>query len=146
MAVDQAALKAEIQNDPSAVGYSAVLTAADGDALLANLLNQPRAGTRVNRGVLDSWLLLDAVAPADLLALTGGQMNLFLAIVSTGHFSVNSVNIQAILNGLFPSATAPTTNANLVALRSRLGSRAEALFGAGTIIDSLDVAVALGRS
>jgi hypothetical protein len=54
-------------------------------------------------------------------------------------------NVQGALNLIFPQATCPTTYANLRALYTRPGSRAETLFGAGVSVSGADVGAALGK-
>lgn len=126
--VDLAALRVELQGDPQHLGY------AGGDNEVAAKLNAPSTAIAIDRGVIDGREVVSATTPAEFLALSGSQQNLYLALTgaSGGVDSANALVRQAF-STIFGSTTA--TRAALVALLTRPGSRAEKLWGAGTIVD-----------
>lgn len=138
--IDLAALKAELVADPSALGYAAPL-ASGGDNTLADLLNAPRAGITVYRGIIDGREIVSATTPAEFLALTTAQQSLYLAITgASGGVDTSNALVRSAFTTMFAAGTA--TRAALAALAIRSGSRAEQLWGAGTVVDYMTVAAA----
>lgn len=159
MAIDYAALKTELNTDPTALGYAAPRTAGD-DVTLAGIVNLLRATIQIRRADISASEIANAIDVADYTALPGSPTaaqlsseRRFLAWI-TGILTVGSVrllnddgtNAPAITNfqAMFPAGSA--TRTRLLALASRNGSRAEQLFGAGTVITSADVAKALRQT
>lgn len=83
--------------------------------------------------------LQNAVVASDYTGLTSALQNLWLAIIVAGggKIDVSLTGIRNQIGTIFGAGT--TTRANLLALQTRAGSRAEALFGAGVIITGTDL-------
>lgn len=142
MAIDYAALKTELQTDPQTMGYAPLI--ADGSdnqlAALLNALTGPGAGA-VDRDILPAYEIVDAVVQAEYDPLTAAQKQQLLLITGAGQVNIRATNTRAALAAMFGPGT--TTRANMLALQTRTGSRAEVLFGIGTVITADDVAIAL---
>ena len=135
--INYTALKAEIANDPNGLGY-----AGKTDQPVADLMNDPAKGGTITRGAITSQTVIDAVNPNEFAALTALQLQQLQVITSTGNVDVGNTNVQGQLGKLFTAAASPITRSAIIALASRPASRAEALFGSGTIIQASDVAQA----
>lgn len=139
-----AQLNTEITTDPAAMGYAASVTAgADGD--IAAKLNAVGAGAPfvVNREPISVGVFTALLDLTEFATLTQAQRDWLRMLVAASTIDINNAVIKAALNGLFTQAAFPTTRARLIAALTRQGSRAEVLWGAGTIITAADVARAL---
>ena len=125
MALTLAALKTELQTDPSALGYSAHV-AAGRTAALADLLNAPNAAITVFRASIPTWEVVACTDKAEYDALTAGNKQLYQILVSTGTINAADSRIRAMFASIF---AAGTTRTALTAMARRDGSRAEQLFG-----------------
>lgn len=98
----------------------------------------------VSATTVSSAQLQNAVVASDFTALTAAQQNLWAIIVQEAisrPLDLTLTGIRAQILAIFGSGT--TTRANLAALQTRAGSRAEALFGPGTFLTSTDISTAL---
>lgn len=145
MAIDYVALASEINTDPAALGYAAPKQAGN-DIAVAVLLNAVGAGVsfQVNREPISSALFIANMDPTEFAALTQAQLLRLLIILSGDSVDINGANTQTSLLGIFPNPGA--TKTAIAALLKRQGSRAEVLFGRGTVITGYDVAHAFSRS
>lgn len=134
------ALKTEVQTDPTALGYAAYL-ATGSLSPIVDLLNAPRAGVTVFRGVIPSYEIVNATEPTEWAALSSAEKQRYQTLTGAGQVDVSNANVRAAFSAMFAAGTA--TRAALVALASRVGSRAEQLFGAGVAVTADDVARAL---
>lgn len=142
MAFSSAALRTELQTDPTGLGYAPLITNGD-DADLAALLNAVRGTITVFRNDIESGEIVGSTVLSDFTTLTSSQQNYYLAIVSQPTVDATNTNLRTSLATLFPAGS--TTRTNLQALAQRNGSRAEQLFGTGISVSTADVARALGR-
>lgn len=142
MAIDYAALKTEIQTDPAALGYQSSVTAKN-DQGIADLINTVRNGAtfQVNREPVTVAQFIAKIDPAEFSALTQLQVSRLQALFSGGTLDINEPNTQSNMTKIFPAAGA--TVANVTPFLKRQGSRAEVLFGNGTVVTSSDVSLAL---
>ena len=143
--MDYAALKTEITTDPKALGY-APYVASGSDGSIADLLNA--MGTDVitipdytkeqfSTGIIPAVLAL-ATASTALQSKWDRLLSMTLA-QSVIHYSVAAPLLSILVSdGLI-------TQSQIDAFTKRPGSRAEVLFGAGTVISSEDVAKSEGR-
>lgn len=138
MALSLAALKTELQTDPSTLGYGPFLAVGNTGAL-ADLLNQVRGGISVFRSSIATWEIVANTVKSEYDALTAGDKQLYQILVSTGTINATDSRIRAMFAAIFGAGT--TTRANLTAMASRTGSRAEQLFGEA--VSHQDVARAL---
>lgn len=132
MAISYSALAAELSADPAALGY-----AGQSDPACAALLNAPRAGVTVPVGVVPAYSVFEAMDPTEWAALSAQEKQRIQTILSMGQVNTAGANTRAAFQAAFAAGT--TSRANLVALLTRPGSRAEALFGAGTVVSDQDV-------
>lgn len=166
--IDYARLASEITTDPRGYGYAA-LVAIGSDAGVADLLNLVRNGApgtvpttptadggsadgiiRIKRDDIQPAEVFHAIALADLINNPGAsQLEWFNALLhatfdirlvdASGQDTPVAANVKALVRAGTP------TLARLQALATRVGSRAEELFGPRTVLTHLDVAKALGR-
>jgi len=157
------ALLTELQTDPRSYGYAEWV--ADGsDQALADLLNAVRDGVTaprpgkpvgaaitVRRADVSPGELLEAIDSRDYAASPGaGLVAWFQALmgqVQIRLLNADGSNTRVIANmqRLITSNTNGTIT-RLTAVASRFGSRAEELFGVGTMVTWQDVAAAFGRT
>lgn len=147
MAIDYAALKAEIDTDPNVYGY-AVHVLTGNDQAVANLLNQVRDAIQIERADIGSGEIFHAIDIMDLVNNPGASVLEYFNVLMHMPHPVRLLNddgsatpVKANVIALFKAGTATLTR--LAALEKRAGSRAEELFGAKTRISSFDVATAL---
>ena len=127
--MDYLALKAEITNDPVALGYSGKT-----DAQIADLLNNKVRSK--NRLTVTADQLIQAIVWTEWDSLTASQKQQLQLIVGAGVVSVNNTNVRTALLAMFGAGS--TTRANLLALAVMPTSRADELgFG---IVEYWDVA------
>jgi len=136
--VDYLVLKNEIDTDPKGLGY-----AGKTDPEVAELLNTiGLSSENIDVGVIDGQELSKAVEIPEYTALTDAERQGWTTIVSAGdgQVDVDDLRVVAQIGAIWGSGT--TTRANLLALKARRCSRAEALLGRGIGIGHLDVAKA----
>lgn len=138
MAVNYAQLKTEINTDPTALGYAPFRNGAN-DSALAGLLNNIIVGNKVNSLAITADVFAGLIAQTDYIALTTARQSWLNFIMFSPTIDLNNATILAGLNVLFPSGASRT---NIAATQQRDGSRAEKLFGAGTVITLFDIAAA----
>ena len=142
--IDYVALATELIKDPLKVGY-APLIASGSDTDLAALLNAltgPGAGT-VPGDPISAADFVSKIAAVELISLTSLQLTQVQIVTAAQQIKVAAPEVQKWIANTWPSNTAPSTNAALSALVSRIGSRAEVLFGNGTVISDSDISKAL---
>lgn len=128
---DLAALHAEVNNDPILMGYAAVI---DNTTQLLKLINDPgnNAGGETAGVQLTVGLLLEHMLPSDFDAVqvSDGERRYIESFLGRD-FSLNIERYRPQIVAAFRANS--TTVSNLNAL-SRPLSRAEVLFGEGTVI------------
>lgn len=133
-------LKTEFTNDPKAMGYSGLTSSACADKL--NLVGAS-GETLPDRKLVNSQEVMGAIDTTEwgsiFSTLTAAQKEWFDDLVAGGTVDASNGRIRTGLGAMFPNATAPTTRAALLALINRSCSRAEILFGAGTVVYEHDV-------
>ena len=139
-------LAAEITSDPNGYGLVALRDAGN-DQGISDALNLVRTGANggpaitVNRGTISTQELVEAVVQSEM-PTNASQRDWLIMLASGTRVRVDTGSTaRAGLLAIFGAAT--TTRANLTAVSSRPGSRAEQLFGVGTQITNADVATAL---
>lgn len=140
--VQHAALVAEIKNDPKGLGLPAMAHVANdaGGAAALNALNGPGVGPvpsdpvtiqQFNDAILDGveYNGFNASKLAVLNSWIDGRTTIDLAAaLSTNRF----------LDSFLSQAECPRSRANAIAASTQTGSRAEVLFGVGTVITAED--------
>lgn len=142
MPVNLSALRTEILTDPRGLGYSTGVTRGDHN-LISDLLNTRAASHSVSIGTIFSIDMQQAVVAAEYAVISGGQRDLWNAIITTAVNGVQISNTILRTQVAFVWSAATTTRANLLALDTRTGSRAEVLFGEGTFIGAAQVGKSL---
>lgn len=139
--INYPALKTEVQSDPNGYGYAAPL-ATGTYWQVADLLNTVRATIHVDRDLVAAHEVYEAIVPAEWSALTADEKQRVSTLLGMGEINAKGTNTRASFAAAFGAGT--TTRTNLVALQTRDGSRAEQLFGAGTVIRPEDITTAMG--
>ncbi len=137
------ALKDELNNDPTSIGYVQYLqpiTARD-NFQLASLLNLRRAGIQVSREPISTMRLFSNIDASDFLLLTSLQLNELHVLLTMPTVDLNDSSIRQILQGIFVNKT--TTLQNFAALRNRVGSRYEQLTSPGEVVSPNYISQAL---
>lgn len=157
--MDYTALHTEISTDPLALGY-APYVAAGNDGAIAVLLNAPTGvgAATISITTLSRGAVLRGVIPAtDQLAsgltLAGVAIPTAVSNKWASRFAAlrgadPSMAMDAILMGMLGQLVTDglMTQPYIDAFTKRIGSRAEVLWGMGTIIQWRDVAAAYGRT
>lgn len=149
-------LKTELQTDPTAIGYATDL-ANRTDHKLAEAVNLVRLSITVKRKDVSARELYEAIEVTDYTALPGSPTAAQLSAERrylgwlTGLIALDRVRLQnddntvtpvgANLQAMFAGGTG--TRTRITALMTRTGSRAEQLFGVGTVVTVDDVSTAL---
>lgn len=136
-------LTAELKGDPLNWGYA---TLADTFAITA-LLNDATKDRPVAQNAVTAADLVVCVHPGELVAtplpgLAQWWIDKLLPALAGAAIDPHDPRVAALRDGLFPAAVYPQTNAALVALQTRRGSRAEELAGAGTVVTAEQVQAA----
>lgn len=139
MAIDLVALRNELETDPNSYGYAGPYAEGDNGTLCV-LLNEVRAGITVDVPTLTAAQMQAAVVGSEFGALADVKQRAWQCVLACGEIPVDNSNIRAQVSSIWGAGT--TTRSNLVALQTRTGSRAEELFGAGTVINHHHVAEA----
>ena len=152
MAINYTQLAAEINNDPQTYGYQAWVTAGEPEKV-AEALNKLRDGTdgetaiNVRRTDITPVELLEALDTRDISTSTNTlvgaylQALLVLPTIRLTNANGNANRIKDNLDRIITNGQNSQTRFNALAVR--VGSRAEQLFGAGTVISTADVGLAL---
>ena len=135
MAIDIDALKSEIDLDPTGIGYPIDILG------IHAAINLPRSTIPFDRQLVPSHEVLDATVAGEYGGLSATERERYALFISAGEINVESANTRAAFLAMFTAGT--TTRANLGALQTRDGSRAEELFGEGISIEVHRVAEAL---
>ena len=136
--MDYVALKNEILTDPLSLGYT-----GQSDQATANLMNASRAGQTVTLSTCTPAGLWEAITPSDWAAATAAQQGDIKTLLTLPAVTFAGAHTAAVLSAAFGPATQTTSNIN--GLKTRQGSRAEVLFGAGMAVNNAQVAYAMGR-
>ena len=154
--IDYTALKTELTTDPKAMGYASQLGISD--IAIATLLNATTGNgaatisiSSMTRGEWDAQLI-----PMEDQVTTGTNLSgttLSAAVIAKWNARISAFRggdpaiSVAVMTPLLNSAVSDglITSAFITQITSRIGSRAEVLFGEGTVIDHSDVSKALGN-
>ena len=111
-------LRDEVILDPLGRGYAGMT-----DAEVVNSLNA--INREVEREYIESWEVIEATIWAEWNALSSAYKQLYQTLVSCSRLKVFGPNTRSAFAAMFGAGT--TTRANLLALQTRLVSRAEEL-------------------
>lgn len=138
--MDRQELANEINADPVAMGYAAHVAAGAHESI-AHLLNAPRPGVTVWRGVIPAHEIISATVPAEWAALTADEKQRYQTLTGAGDVDTGAAHVRTAFAAMFGPTT--QTRTNLTALAQRQGSRAEELWGAGVVVTHAHVTAAL---
>ncbi len=154
--MDYTALHTELTTDPLAIGYSAQLNISDiAVAAMLNATTGNGAATitipSLSRGQWDALLIPLEDQVASGLNLSGAALssaviakwNARIASLRAGDQTIQTSVMTPFLNSAVTDGL--ITSAFLTQITTRMGSRAEVLFGAGTVAQWQDIARAMGR-
>lgn len=148
MAIDYEALKDELEQDPKNLGYSALISAGRDLALAALLNAKSGAGAEtLSLQVITKGAFLLGISPVGLTLPTkssADQMkwDRIISFASAADFvDVGNANVAGLL--ALAIADGLITQQQVDSFTKRVGSRAEVLFGADTVINHEDIAKAL---
>lgn len=145
MPVSMAALAAEINNDPKALGYAA-LKASGSDADLAAKINATYVGVgSVWRTNVTAAELLSCIVWAEVSAFTAVKWAAVQVFLTPLVLDASQQRIRDFFAGAFSGCAATLANMSAMA-KVTAPSRAEELWGAGNAVSATDIARALGRS
>jgi hypothetical protein len=146
--MDYLALKNEILTDPTGIGY-APFVAVGNDSGVRDLLNEKRTGILIKRADIDPSEIFHALALADLTTNPGASTIGWMESLLTAPYSIRLLNedgtdtpVKANIVSLLKAGTNSTRD-RLLLLQTRIGSRMEQLFGAGSYVTFADIAIAL---
>jgi len=139
MAFSIAALHTELTTDPVSMGYATLLQKAN-DQGVADLINSltSAGAASVFRNDMRSQEFLNCITTTDFAALTQLNTSKLTMVLGPGVLDATNANLRAAVQALFSGATLTA----MQAIVSRTGSRAEALWGTGTVITAQQVGAA----
>lgn len=133
------ALHDEIENDPETIGYKDG-SAWKSDDVIAGLINDPTNGDTIERRNISPQEIIEQIAIADWLAIDAAERLYIQLLPSLPVISAvqDGTEVRGNLLSIFDAGT--TTRDNLIAVVQKQGSRAEVLWGEGTVISVSQVA------
>lgn len=146
--MNNAALQSELQNDPAGMGYAPLVEAADDIAIsgLMNAIEGPGAGVVTIPTLTRGQFLLNIVAPVGAALLKASptlqaKWTFYLDLAKASEeIHITTPVIQSLLAALISDGIA--SQEIIDAATKRTGSRAEVLFGAGTVISPEQIGAA----
>lgn len=144
--IDYAALKTELQTDPNAYGYAALIAAGNMQGI-ADKLNQVRATISIQRPDVTPDEVLEAIRLSDLRSATtavqASYMQSLLVLPNIRILKENGTDARVLTNLMDILTNGSASETRLRALATRRGSRAEQLFGPGAWLSWSDITTAL---
>lgn len=134
-----AALAAELNTDPTGIGYAA-LGWPNNDQAVVDALNAPIPGETVTRKRVDPLELLSSIPLAEWEAVSDARRQYLNSLIGVSGATIDATDpvVWANLLDLFGVGT--DSRANIQAKVQRDGSRAEVLWGEGTVVSVSQVA------
>lgn len=145
MAYTLAQLKTELTTDPTGIGYAALQ--ASGLGAVAEALNLRKAGIAIARSDITPAEILEAIRVQDLNMTTnvvaGSWFESVMQAPTMRLVNTNGTDTRVLNNIMFLLVNQSGSETRLRALATRQGSRAEQLWGEGTLVPVLDIQTAL---
>lgn len=146
MAIDYAVLKTELNTDPNGYGYADAIAIGD-MRVLADKLNQTRAAISIPRPDVTPMEILEAIRVTDFIAnasvLYASWFESLTQFASVRILKVDGSDTRVMTNLMTLLTNGSQSEVRLRALASRQGSRAEQLFGPGTVVTPEDCSKAI---
>lgn len=131
-------IRTELDTDPKGLGYTALWTQDNGPEAVAARMNEAGASSET---LFRAYVPLEdfnaEIRLAEFNALNAAQKTAVDQFFRGVKIKTGSANMRTTLDGLFPAGATRTA---LIALASRLASRAEALWGEGVRVSAAEVA------
>lgn len=135
-------IRTEIDTDPKTLGYTTLKAQSNGREAVAAKMNEAGASAEtLTRTWVDTTEALALVVGSEVISLAQANRDLLLLVMSTTRIKTGSATMRTTLGGIFAAGT--TSRTNLQGLATRSASRAEALWGEGTVITATQVGEAL---
>ena len=140
MSIVLSALRTEIDTDPSALGYSGLEHVS-----IAALMNDPaQISATLSITFITAASIHAVVVGSEFAALNTTQQLLWIALTKQDSIPIGGPGVNKIKSQITTVWSAGTeTRGNLSSLQTRPASRAEVLFGEGSVVRHQDVAAAL---
>lgn len=148
MAINYTALKAELQTDPQGLGYADPLSRGE-TQVVANILNEPRQNITIRRANIMPAEVLEVLDNRDFIATpNAAHVAWFESVTQLPALRLvkddgTDTRILGNLRRILENPGTQGSRARLTDIANRAGSRAEALFGRDTVIQSSDITIAL---
>lgn len=143
MSINYISLNTEVKNDPASLGY-----AGKTDEQIAVILNTIGSGTAADgksynifRNDILPKEIVNCIEATDFSAATQLIISKLELLFVAAPIDATLANVRANFQNIFSGASA-TTKSALSAVAQRNGSRAEVLFGTGTVINATDIGIA----
>jgi hypothetical protein len=140
-------LQSELLTDPTSLGYAALRTAHNYVGLAA-VLNLARAGISFPRPDVTPLEILEAIKVTDFVSnpnvLYASWFESLTQFSSVRILKTDGADTRVMTNLMTILANGSASETRLRALASRLGSRAEQLWGMGSTVSVMDISGALG--
>ncbi|MFQ5765445.1 MAG: hypothetical protein ACE5GT_10985 [Rhodospirillales bacterium] len=129
--------------DPGDPAKGTVKSASD--ASIAALANTVDPAIQVSRNVISSDEFMEAVDEVELEAMPEAKQAWIRHFDAKGSINIKNPRIRQRLGAIFAGPGAVKSRTALIALQTRPGTPAEALYGEGARVTHQEVAQALGR-
>ena len=132
-------LKTDITSGTLSSTFAPLVSAENWDAIAA-MYNDVANGGLIDRNTVTVFDLQSAVVGSEYIALTVGQRDLWNCLIiacSSSSIPLKNSNLRGQVAAVFGAGT--TSRTNLLALQQRQGTKAEVLYGDGTVITPSDV-------
>lgn len=135
-------IRTEMDTDPKALGYATRRTQSNGPEQVADRMNEVGASAET---LTRTWVATDealaVLVGSEVTALAVANRELLMVIMSQSRIKTGSAAMRTTLGGIFAAST--TSRTNLTNLATRSASRAEALWGEGTVVTATQVSEAM---
>ena len=146
MAIDYVALKAEIQTDPNTYGYAAMVAVGNMQGV-ADALNKVRNAIDIPRPDVTPQEVLEAIAVNHFVAnanvLYASWFESITQLPSLRVLNADGTDTRVMTNIMAILTNGSQSETRIRNLAKRKGSRAEQLFGVGTVLSWQDITQAL---
>jgi len=137
----------EINNGPYKTTFAPEVT-SKAYSNIAALLNDPTASASgpVYHADISGAQLLALVDPTELSSLSANDKDTFKFYSDSDEVVISNAALQTWLGSTFTQLSCPLSHAAIAADATRTGSRAEVLWGAGTVVTDVAINWALNRT
>lgn len=132
----------EINTDPKSLGYAALKVQSNGPEAVAAKMNQVGASAEtIFKGYTPTEDLLPAILLTEYATLTQANRDYLSVLFAPRQVKTGDATLRTQIGAVFGAGT--TSRTNLTNAASRSATRAEALWGEGTVISDQQVALAI---